>query len=358
MRDWSHRPANSLLAMLRPNRTVEDVVTNILVTGAAGMIGYHMIARLLLEGQNVRGCDSLTPYYDIRLKEARIASLKLLHGLDVDRIDLCNESKFRDYYREFRPEIVIHLAAQPGVRQGLNNPHQYVESNLVGFVRLLDVCREMPPSHLLYASSSSIYGANTILPWSEDQATEHPVSLYAATKKANEMIAHSYSHITGIPMTGLRFFTVYGEWGRPDMAPYKFTSAIRAGRPIIVYNHGESSRDFTYVGDTVEAVLKLSNVAPELDSEGRLGNSPVAPHRVVNIGSGRPVLIKDFIAAIEARVGRKANIEFQDAAPGDVADTFATTDRLFALTGYRPTTSLLNGLDKLCVWLEQYENHS
>lgn len=331
-------------------------MTHILVTGAAGMIGYHMISRLLAEGQNVKGCDSLTPYYDIRLKEARMASLKLLHGFDVDRIDLCNENQFRDYYRAFRPEIVIHLAAQPGVRQGLNNPHQYVDSNLVGFVNLLDACREMPPSHLLYASSSSVYGANTILPWSEEQATEHPVSLYAATKKANEMIAHSYSHITGIPMTGLRFFTVYGEWGRPDMAPYKFASAIRAGKQIIVYNHGQSSRDFTYVGDTVEAVLMLAKLAPELKSEGKLGTSPVAPHRVVNIGCGQPVLIKDFIAVIEERLGCKAKIEFQDPAPGDVADTFATTDRLFALTGYRPATSLRQGLDKLCIWLEQYEN--
>jgi UDP-glucuronate 4-epimerase len=320
------------------------------------MIGYHMVARLLSEGLNVRGCDSLTAYYDIALKEARIASLKQKHGFEVDRIDLCNDGQFQDYYRAVKPDIVIHLAAQPGVRQGLNNPHQYVDSNLVGFVKLLDACRQLPPSHVLYASSSSIYGANTVLPWSEEQNTEHPVSLYAATKKANEMIAHSYSHITGIPMTGLRFFTVYGEWGRPDMAPYKFASAIRAGRPITVYNNGQSTRDFTYVGDTVEAVKILSSKLPDVKSVDRLGTSPVAPHRVVNIGCGNPVLMQDFIAAVEKRVGRKAEIEFQRAAPGDVADTFATTDRLFALTGYRPTTSLSQGLDKFCTWLEAYES--
>jgi UDP-glucuronate 4-epimerase len=333
-------------------------VTRILVTGAAGMIGYHMIARLLAAGHDLLGCDNLTAYYDIGLKKARMASLKTLCGFDIDRVDLCDEKRFGDYYRSFKPEIIIHLAAQPGVRQGLSQPHQYIDSNLVGFTNLLDMCRQMPPRHLLYASSSSVYGANTVLPWSEDQATELPVSLYAATKKANEMMAHSYSHIAGIAMTALRFFTVYGEWGRPDMAPYKFASAIRAGKQITVYNHGKSSRDFTYVGDTVEAVFRLMDVVPSLKSAGREGISPVAPHRIVNIGCGHPVFMKDFIAAIESNVGRKAIIKYEDRAPGDVADTFATTERLFSLTGYKPTTSLGEGLKKLCDWLETYESHT
>jgi UDP-glucuronate 4-epimerase len=333
-------------------------LARILVTGTAGMIGYHMVLRLLAAGHEVRGCDSLTPYYDVGLKQARIASLQSKVGFNTDYVDLCDADKFRNYYTAFRPETVIHLAAQPGVRQGLNEPHQYVNSNLVGFTNLLDMCRQLQPHHLLYASSSSVYGANAVLPWSEDQATEHPVSLYAATKKANEMMAHSYSHIAGIAMTGLRFFTVYGEWGRPDMAPYKFASAVRAGKQITVYNHGRSSRDFTYVGDTVEAVFRLMDVVPDLKSAGKAGISPVAPHRVINIGCGQPVFMRDFIAAIEECVGKKANIKYEDKAPGDVSDTFATTERLHALISYKPTTSLREGLKKLCGWLEDYESGS
>lgn len=236
--------------------------------------------------------------------------------------------------------------------------HLYVDSNLVGFTNVLDMCRRLPPLHLLYASSSSVYGANTVLPWFEDQPTELPVSLYAATKKANELMAHSYSHIAGIAMTGMRFFTVYGEWSRPDMAPYKFASAIRAGKEISVYNHGRSSRDFTYVGDAVEAMVRMMSVVPELTSAGREGISPVAPHRVINIGSGSPVTMKDFILAIEACVGHKAQIKYEDRAPGDVTDTIATTERLFALTGYKPTTSLNVGLRRFCDWLKEYEGGS
>lgn len=322
------------------------------------MIGYHTVSRLSSDGHDVRGCDSLTPYYDIGLKEARLASLRSSFGFTVDRVDLCDAGKFGDYYTSFRPEIVIHLAAQPGVRQGLNDPHQYVDSNLVGFTNVLDMCRRLPPQHLIYASSSSVYGANAVLPWFEDQPTELPVSLYAATKKANELMAHSYSHIAGIAMTGIRFFTVYGEWGRPDMAPYKFASAVRAGKEITVYNHGRSSRDFTYVGDAVEAMVRMMNIVPDLSSAGKDGISPVAPHRVINIGSGRPVTMKDFILAIEACVGHKAQIKYADKAPGDVTDTFATTERLFALTGYRPTTSLNAGLRRLCDWLKEYEGGS
>ena len=333
-------------------------MTRILVTGVAGMIGYHTVSRLLSDGYDVCGCDSLTPYYDIGLKEARLASLQSNFGFHADHVDLCDAGKFGDYYTSFKPEIMIHLAAQPGVRQGLNDPHQYVDSNLVGFTNVLDMCRRLPPRHLLYASSSSVYGANTVLPWSEDQPTELPVSLYAATKKANELMAHSYSHIAGIAMTGMRFFTVYGEWGRPDMAPYKFASAVRAGKEITVYNYGRSSRDFTYVGDAVEAVVRIMGVVPDISSAGRDGISPVAPHRVINIGSGCPVTMKDFILAIETCVGQKAQIKYADKAPGDVTDTFAAMERLFALTGYKPTTSLDAGLRRLCYWLKEYESNS
>ena len=331
-------------------------MTRILVTGAAGMIGYHLAARLLADGHEIRGCDSFTSYYDIALKEARSASLASRFGFATDRVDLCDGPSFSDYYAVFKPEIVVHLAAQPGVRQGLEAPHQYVDSNLVGFTNVLDMCRRMPPRHLLYASSSSVYGANTVLPWSEEQPTEHPVSLYAATKKANELMAHSYSHITGVAMTGIRFFTVYGEWGRPDMAPYKFASAVRAGKEITVYNHGKMSRDFTYVGDAVEALVRMMAVVPDRQSAGLQGISPVAPHRVINIGSGRPIHISDFIALVEKVVDRKARILYAARAAGDVVDSFASTQRLQELTGYVPDTPFETGLSKLCQWLDIYES--
>jgi UDP-glucuronate 4-epimerase len=210
----------------------------------------------------VYGCDSYTPYYDIDLKKSRTAELKSSFGFDVGTIDLCDSKSFGEFYEMAAPDIVFHLAAQPGVRQGIQKPHDYINANLVAFTNMLDMCRRRPPRHLLYASSSSVYGANTTMPWSEDQVVVHPVSLYAATKMANELMAHSYSHLTGTPMTGLRFFTVYGEWGRPDMAPYKFAQAIMHGEEITVFNHGRMSRDFTYVGDIVDAMLRLADAVP------------------------------------------------------------------------------------------------
>lgn len=328
-------------------------MTRILITGAAGLIGYHLAARLLTQGMmEVRGCDSYTPYYDINLKKARTKQLKSCFGFEVDTIDLCDAVRFREYYESFAPEFVFHLAAQPGVRQGIQSPHDYTNANLVAFTNMLDMIRRLPPRHFLYASSSSVYGANTVMPWSEDQGTVHPVSLYAATKMANELMAHSYSHLTGVPMTGLRFFTVYGEWGRPDMAPYKFAEAIRHGKEITVFNHGKLSRDFTYVGDTIDAVLRLTDVIPASGQEQ--GVSPVAPHRVVNIGSGRPVMLGEFIALLEKSIGKKARIIYAERSPGDVVDTFASVARLVALTGYRPVTQLIDGIEKLCDWHIRY----
>ncbi len=328
-------------------------MTRVLVTGAAGLIGYHLLARLLKQGQSgVRGCDSFTPYYDVSLKKARCTDLKSRYGFEVDTVNLCDASAFRSYYEEFAPELVVHLAAQPGVRQGISKPHDYIDANIVAFTNLLDMCRMKPPKHLLYASSSSVYGANTEMPWAEEQPTFHPVSLYAATKMANELIAHSYSHLTQVPMTGLRFFTVYGEWGRPDMAPYKFAEAIRAGQKITVFNHGRMSRDFTYVGDVVDAIELLSSRVP-IAGEGH-GASAVAPHRVVNIGSGKPVTIAEMISQLEKTIGKKAVIEYADRAPGDVVDTFASVDRLISLTGYRPKTSFAEGIQLLCNWHDRY----
>jgi UDP-glucuronate 4-epimerase len=328
-------------------------MTRVLVTGAAGLVGYHLLARWLEQRSvEVRGCDSFTSYYDVNLKRARSSNLSSRFGFQVDEVDLCEEARFRAYYEAFEPDLVFHLAAQPGVRQGISQPHDYVNANLVAFANVLDMCRRMPPKHFLYASSSSIYGANTTMPWSEEQTTVHPVSLYAATKMANELMAHSYSHLTQVPMTGLRFFTVYGEWGRPDMAPYKFTEAIRSGKAITVFNHGRLSRDFTYVGDVIDAIDLLSGKIPVVG--GIHGVSPVAPHRVVNIGSGRPVTIAEFIEHLEKAIGIKANIVYGEKAPGDVVDTFASVERLLALTGYRPKTTIADGLQRMCDWHRSY----
>ncbi len=330
-------------------------MARILLTGVAGMIGYHLAKKLIADGHKLWGCDSFTTYYDTKLKHDRASDLQSGTGLKVDRIDLCDAGSFADYYLSIEPEIVINLAAQPGVRQGLESPHYYINSNLVGFTNVLDMCRRSPPRHLLYASSSSVYGANTKKPWAEDDPVELPVSLYAATKKSNELMAHSYSHITCIPMTGIRFFTVYGEWGRPDMAPYKFASAVNAGREITVFNRGQMTRDFTYVGDAVEALVRMMDVVPDLKNSGQEGISPVAPHRVINIGSGRPIAILDFVAILERTLKKKAQMKFEDRAAGDVLDTFASTERLKMLTGYVPSTPFEIGLGKLCAWLEGYE---
>jgi UDP-glucuronate 4-epimerase len=319
------------------------------VTGAAGFIGFHLCDRLLRDGSAVTGIDDLTPYYDVALKEGRRRLLKERFGVELALVDIADKRALQAIWREVKPERVFHLAAQAGVRYSLENPGAYVDSNLVGFANVLECCREIPPQHLLYASSSSVYGANPI-PWSEHQPTDHPVSFYAATKKANEVMAHSYAALFGFPATGLRFFTVYGEWGRPDMAFFKFAEAIMRGTAVELYNYGRSTRDFTYVSDAVEAMVRIAAHPPAIaDPAG----SPVAPHRVVNIASGRRIPLTEFVDTIATALGRSPDIRLCAMMPGDVADTWGDVTLLGALTGYVPDTPLSVGIERFAGWYKQ-----
>jgi UDP-glucuronate 4-epimerase len=332
------------------------VLTNALVTGAAGFIGFHLCDRLLRDGVRVVALDDLSPYYDVALKDARRHLLKERHGLEVEIVDVADKAGLQAAWRRARPEQVFHLAAQAGVRYSLENPGAYVSSNLFGFANVLECCRELPPQHLLYASSSSVYGANPI-PWSEHQPADHPVSFYAATKKANEVMAHSYAALFGFPATGLRFFTVYGEWGRPDMAFFKFADAIMRGTAVELYNEGRSTRDFTYVRDAVEAVVRIARRPPSA-ATGPSGlidpaQSPVAPHRVINIASGTRTTLTEFVDAIAAALGRHPEIRLRDMMPGDVADTWADVTLLGALAGYVPDTPLREGIGEFARWYKQ-----
>jgi UDP-glucuronate 4-epimerase len=320
-----------------------------LVTGAAGFIGFHLCDRLLRDGSAVIGIDDLTPYYDVALKEARRRLLKERFGVELALVDIADKAALQATWREAKPERVFHLAAQAGVRYSLENPGAYVDSNLAGFANVLECCREIPPRHLLYASSSSVYGANPI-PWSEHQPTDHPVSFYAATKKANEVMAHSYAALFGLPATGLRFFTVYGEWGRPDMAFFKFAEAIMRGAAVELYNHGRSTRDFTYVSDAVEAMVRIAARPPAI---GDPAGSPVAPHRVVNIASGRRIPLTEFVDTIATALGRSPDIRLCAMMPGDVADTWGDVTLLGALTGYVPDTPLSVGIERFARWYKQ-----
>lgn len=290
-----------------------------LVTGAAGFIGFHLCDRLLRDGFTVVGLDNMTPYYDVSLKEARRRQLKDRYGFEVALVDIADRSRLESLWNEAKPEWVFHLAAQAGVRYSLENPGAYVDSNLVGFANVLECCRRWPPQHLLYASSSSVYGANPV-PWSEHQPTDHPVSFYAATKKANEVMAHSYAALFGIAATGLRFFTIYGEWGRPDMAFFKFADAIMRGAPVELYNGGRSTRDFTYIGDAIEAMVRIAPRPPAADSawQGSTdpATSPVAPHRPINIASGRRIALNDFCHMIAVALDAPADIRLCGMMPG------------------------------------------
>jgi UDP-glucuronate 4-epimerase len=328
----------------------------ILVTGAAGFIGFHVAQRLLAEGHQVVGLDSFTPYYDLSLKEARFARL-LPHNTFVgERVDLADAEATRDLFARHRFERVVHLAAQPGVR--FVDPQPYAASNLLGFMNMLEACRHGGVGHLVYASSSSVYGANGKLPFSEHDAADHPISLYAATKKANEMMAHSYAHLFGLPATGLRFFTVYGPWGRPDMAVYKFTHAIAEGREIQVANGGRVWRDFTYVDDIVEGIVRLVERAPAADPAWNAAKpdpaiSP-APHRVYNIGNDRPEEVNRLIGLIEEALGRKANRTDVPLPPGDVLETRADVSDLRRHVGFAPETSLEEGIRRFVAWYRGY----
>jgi UDP-glucuronate 4-epimerase len=329
-----------------------------LITGTAGFVGFHVAKRLLRQGDEVVGIDGMTPYYDVKLKADRHAQLKKLGRFAAHECLLEDRTQLRIIMEEAAPESVVHLAAQAGVRYSLENPQAYVESNIVGSFNVLEMCRELRPQHLLIASTSSVYGASTDFPLTETAAANHPLTLYAATKKSVESIAHCYAHLWNLPVTVFRFFSVYGPWGRPDMALFIFVKSILAGRPIDVYNQGKMERDFTFVDDLVEAIVRLAEKIPvpgtgasETDSA-----SLVAPYRIVNIGGRHPVSLLHFIEEIERALGRVAVRNYMDMQPGDVVRTEASTDLLEALIGYRPDTPVSVGVPEFVRWYREYYN--
>lgn len=330
----------------------------ILVTGAAGFIGYHVSERLLAQGHQVVGIDNLNDYYDVRLKEARLARLQPYPHFHFQKLDLADRAGMAELFAKGGFARVIHLAAQAGVRYSLDNPHAYADANLVGHLNVLEGCRHHGIEHLLYASSSSVYGLNRKTPFSTDDSVDHPVSLYAATKKANELMSHSYSHLYQLPTTGLRFFTVYGPWGRPDMALFKFTKAILQGQAIEVYNHGDMRRDFTYIDDIAEAVVRLSSVIPQADPQWSVeAGSPAtssAPYRVYNIGNSQPVQLTAFIQELERALGVEAKMNLLPMQPGDVLETSADTSALEAAIGFKPSTELSLGLTQFVSWYRDF----
>ncbi|MGD9859306.1 MAG: NAD-dependent epimerase [Marinobacterium sp.] len=335
----------------------------VLVTGNAGFIGFHTAMKLLQRGDEVVGFDNVNDYYDTGLKEARLSCLEQTAAdtgstYQFIRANLADRDAVESCFAEHGFDRVIHLAAQAGVRYSIENPHAYVESNLVGFVNVLEACRQHQVGHLTYASTSSVYGANTHMPFSEHDGVNHPVQFYAATKRSNELMAHSYSHLFGLPTTGLRFFTVYGPWGRPDMAPHLFTSRILAGEPIKVFNNGNHSRDFTYIDDIVEGVIRASDQParsnPDWDSDHPDPATSKAPFRLYNIGNSDAVKLGDFIAAIETATGKKARKEMLPLQPGDVPDTFADSSALQQSVGYKPATSVDEGVNRFVQWYREY----
>ena len=339
----------------------------VLVTGTAGFIGFHVARALLARGDAVVGLDVVNDYYDVGLKEARLAELDRAAGASNGtwrflRADLADRAAVEAAFADARFDRVIHLAAQAGVRYSLENPRAYVESNLMGFTNILEACRHAQTPHLVFASTSSVYGGNTAMPFSEAQGVGHPLQFYAATKRANELMAHAYAHLYALPCTGLRFFTVYGPWGRPDMAPMIFAEAIMAGRPIRIFNEGRHSRDFTYVDDIVEGVIRASDRPalpdPDWDPADPDPATSNAPFRVYNIGNGSPVELLDFIAALEAALGRQAIRELVPSQPGDVPDTWADTTRLERATGWRPATPLEEGVRHFVAWFRDYREAS
>ncbi|HEX5356134.1 MAG TPA: NAD-dependent epimerase [Aquabacterium sp.] len=336
-------------------------MSKVLVTGAAGFIGMHVTLSLLRRGDTVVGIDNLNDYYDPQLKKDRIAHIQAQcpdAAFRFELLDIADNAALQALFDREQFDGVVHLAAQAGVRYSLQNPHAYVHSNLAGFVNMLEACRHHKTGHLVYASSSSVYGGNVRMPFSEEDAVDHPVSLYAATKKANELMAHTYSHLYGLPTTGLRFFTVYGPWGRPDMAPMLFTRAILAGEPIKVFNHGKMQRDFTYIDDIVKGVIatldKPPQAQPDYDRQDPSAASSWAPYRVFNIGNSEPVALMDFIQTIESALGCKAKLDLQPMAPGDVAATYASVDALTAWTGSSGHTDLATGIGHFTSWYRTY----
>ena len=315
-----------------------------LVTGAAGFIGFHVARRLCAEGHEVVGIDNLNDYYSVALKEARLARLAELPGFSFQRLDIVDKAGLLALFEAQRFQRVIHLAAQAGVRYSVDHPEVYVESNLSGYLNILEACRHFPVEHLLYASSSSVYGLNDKLPFATRDPVEQPASLYAASKRANELMAFTYAHLYGVRATGLRFFTVYGPWGRPDMALFKFTDAILHGRPIDIYNDGQMSRDFTYIDDIVEGILRLQALPP----------AGAVPSKVYNIGRGEPVRLLDFVESLEAALGVEAQKNFLPLQPGDVLRTWADVDELAELIDFRPATTLQSGVSHFVNWYRDY----
>lgn len=329
-----------------------------LVTGAAGFIGFHVTQRLLAAGHQVVGLDNLNDYYDVNLKTARLDLIKNHPEFTFVKGDLADREGLAELFRAQRFQRVIHLAAQAGVRYSLENPLAYADANLIGHLNILEGCRHNQVEHLLYASSSSVYGLNRKMPFSTDDSVDHPVSLYAATKKANELMSHTYSHLYGIPTTGLRFFTVYGPWGRPDMALFKFTRAMIAGEKIDVYNHGQMRRDFTYIDDIAEAILRLQDVIPQADISWTVeSGSPAtssAPYRVYNIGNSQPVTLMSYIEALESALGQTAQKNMLPMQPGDVMETSADTSALYKVIGFKPQTSVEEGVARFVAWYKDF----
>jgi len=333
-------------------------MTPILVTGAAGFIGFHLSQRYLKAGRPVVGFDNLNDYYDMSLKQARLDVLKRSPAFQFIHADLADAAALNRLFEQHKFDVVVNLAAQAGVRYSLTNPQAYVESNLLGFVNILEACRHHGTGHLLYASSSSVYGGVTKMPFSVHQNVDHPLSVYAATKKSNELLAHAYSHLFRLPTTGLRLFTVYGPWGRPDMALFIFTRAILAGKPIPIFNHGHMERDFTYIDDIVDGVFRLTDRSPRPDDTWN-GDAPdpgrsSAPYRLYNIGNSRPVPLMQLIAILEDCLGIEANKEFLPMQPGDVPATYADIDDLAREVGFAPRTSIEAGVAKFIAWYKEY----
>lgn len=335
-------------------------MNKILVTGGAGFIGFHLTELLLKKGNKVIGIDNMNDYYDIKLKEGRLEILKKYNNYTFYKIDLKDKEGIDNLFEKYKFDYVINLAAQAGVRYSIQNPYAYVDSNLIGFVNILEACRHYPVKHLLYASSSSVYGGNKVAPFSTEHQVDHPVSLYAATKKSNELMAHTYSHLYKIPTTGLRFFTVYGPWGRPDMAYFSFTENILNGKPINVFNHGKMERDFTYIDDIVEGIYKLLPLAPKSnpnwDETVDKQSESFAPYKVYNIGNNQPVQLETFISVLEDKIGKKAKKNYMEMQPGDVIRTYADTSDLEKAIGFKPSTSIEEGLEKFANWYKEFYN--
>lgn len=341
-----------------PNYKKLDNTKTYLVTGAAGFIGFHLSKRLLNEGCSVIGLDNLNDYYDVNLKKDRLNILKEHEQFKFKYVDLKDKEKLENIFKESKIDIVVNLAAQAGVRYSLQNPDVYIQSNVVGFLNILEMCRHYKIEHLVYASSSSVYGLNIKMPFSVHDNVDHPLSLYAATKKSNELMAHTYSHLYGLPTTGLRFFTVYGPWGRPDMALFLFTEAILNDKPIKVFNYGKMKRDFTYIDDIIEGVIRVLNNPPQpnpnWDKTHPDPGTSSAPYKVYNIGNNNPVELMKFIETLEDKLGNKAKKEFLPMQDGDVPETYADIDDLVKDFGFKPSTSLNDGIKRFVEWYKEY----